>query len=548
MTTLLLLLAAAKLSPFTDARIEDGTARVVYEGRWYELVELDGVAAGKILAYCRETYGDRAEKRFAEDLVEVLEGMGRRPGRTVSLVLEHPRTKMRRTVKAAPMTEENRRKVWEARRRRLTAFTAEAARADLRLLKEQLERHHSYRFRAPEALAALDAGPAATREGFALQVARAIARFGDGHTRVRGRWDWLPKGYAPFLARVCGDRVAAFNPRGDRLLAAGHPWLAKIDGVPVERWIEASGASVAHGSPAFRRWRGVEELVFLNALRRELEIEANDAVRLELAGDDGKTVEVSLPLADRYWRARPVDRGGTRMLDEGIGYLRIGSMDSDGRFLAALDDAMEKFAKAPGIVIDVRGNGGGSRHALRTLLPRFLGKPRVVNAAKRRGGGDLYDRFCRPADWDGWTDAERAALAEFRKGFDPEWNPPRDAFSRWQYMIMSPKEPYEGEVVVLMDGDCFSATDVFLGAFKGVDGVTLLGTPSGGGSGRSRKLTLPRTGVKLRVSTMASFAPTGRLYDGNGIEPDVVVEAKPSDWTGATDTQLAAAVRLLRGD
>jgi C-terminal processing protease CtpA/Prc len=75
--------------------------------------------------------------------------------------------------------------------------------------------------------------------------------------------------------------------------------------------------------------------------------------------------------------------------------------------------------------------------------------------------------------------------------------------------------------------------------------VTLLGVASGGGSGRSGKLTLPRSGVRLRVSTMASFQPNGKLYDGNGVPPDVVVEPTPEDWIGESDSMLDAALRRI---
>ncbi|NRA58342.1 MAG: hypothetical protein HRU13_09555 [Phycisphaerales bacterium] len=39
--------------------------------------------------------------------------------------------------------------------------------------------------------------------------------------------------------------------------------------------------------------------------------------------------------------------------------------------------------------------------------------------------------------------------------------------------------------------------------------------------------------------------PDGRLYDGNGIQPDVLVPIEPFDLIGETDTQLDAAVEHL---
>ena len=77
-------------------------------------------------------------------------------------------------------------------------------------------------------------------------------------------------------------------------------------------------------------------------------------------------------------------------------------------------------------------------------------------------------------------------------------------------------------------------------------GVTLLGMPSGGGSGRNRRHTLPNSGIGVRLSSIVSFQPTGQLYDGRGVEPDVSTPPRPSDLIGLTDTQLDAAMARLR--
>ncbi len=77
-----------------------------------------------------------------------------------------------------------------------------------------------------------------------------------------------------------------------------------------------------------------------------------------------------------------------------------------------------------------------------------------------------------------------------------------------------------------MESCRLGAADIFLGAFQGWRNVTLLGTRSGGGRGRARGITLSRSRLPLQFSTMASFRPDGKLYDGRGVAPDV--EAAPA--------------------
>ena len=97
-----------------------------------------------------------------------------------------------------------------------------------------------------------------------------------------------------------------------------------------------------------------------------------------------------------------------------------------------------------------------------------------------------------------------------------------------------------------MSTDNFSASDIFLGAFKGWRNVTLVGTPSGGGSGRYQSYRLENSKLEIRLSSMASFRPDGRLYDGNGIQPDIYVEPIPTDFIGKTDFMLEKAIELFK--
>jgi len=41
---------------------------------------------------------------------------------------------------------------------------------------------------------------------------------------------------------------------------------------------------------------------------------------------------------------------------------------------------------------------------------------------------------------------------------------------------------------------------------------------------------------------MASFQPNGKLYDGNGFQPDIIIEPVPIDFIGETDTVLDTAI------
>jgi serine/threonine-protein kinase len=106
-----------KISPFTEVRYEgEETVAVRVRGQMYRLVSIDGIATKQILQSARDHFGDLWQKRFAEDLVEVLWAMDHRPGESVRLELIDPKTEKAITIDKAPMTEANRQKIWYARR------------------------------------------------------------------------------------------------------------------------------------------------------------------------------------------------------------------------------------------------------------------------------------------------------------------------------------------------------------------------------------------------------------------------------------------------
>ena len=135
----------------------------------------------------------------------------------------------------------------------------------------------------------------------------------------------------------------------------------------------------------------------MNLVRDELGLERSDTIDLGLRdGGDGRR-RIEVPVVSRRGLYGGWPRSRSRMLDDGIGYLRLPTMQLDDEQLARFDAELELMLDARALVIDVRGNSGGGRQALRTMLPHFLRRPghasRVVNVAAAR-----VPRGARPKD------------------------------------------------------------------------------------------------------------------------------------------------------
>jgi hypothetical protein len=103
-----------KKSPFAAVRWHQTQPEVKVGDEWFKLVSLDGLPASEIVAFSQKTYGDRWQKRFEEDLVELLTRMGHPPQDKVTLVVQSLASSQTRTLENVPMTRANRRAIRDA--------------------------------------------------------------------------------------------------------------------------------------------------------------------------------------------------------------------------------------------------------------------------------------------------------------------------------------------------------------------------------------------------------------------------------------------------
>ena len=82
---------------------------------WCELIAIDDMPAQRIVTFCKKHYEGLWQKRFEEDLVEVLAAMGQQPGERVKLNVRDPQTRQVSELLDVPMTHANRQQLWLAR-------------------------------------------------------------------------------------------------------------------------------------------------------------------------------------------------------------------------------------------------------------------------------------------------------------------------------------------------------------------------------------------------------------------------------------------------
>jgi len=560
-----------KISPFSSLRWVDDFPQVRIDDEWYQPVSIAGTPVQELLDFCGQRWPGKARKRFAEDLAEAMSMMGKRLPDAVDLELIRLSDQAEVVLKGVAATEQNRRALRDQGSGELPrpkraptppTLTQAQAKQDLSALAARLRDQFAYlelgnvawESKLREIELGID-GPISTSV-FATQIQGLIASFQDGHARARSEAMPRPATYPQWTLAESQGRVVALTSDRAGLLDAAHPYAIEIDGIAVGTWLKRAAQRIPQGSPQYVRAYSISGLRELELLRQPGDKFDASFTRVLLSNARGDSeVEVDVPMrADRPRRSVwPESR--SKILDGNIGYLRIPAMDD--RLVPQLVEVMQDLRETEGLIVDVRGNGGGSRSIL-IALAGYLADPEsgywVGNAAKYRLSASFDDdhleaRYMWRADDRKWNADQRKAIQKFARGFKPEWSP-RLEFSEWHYLVLGPNpevDHYDKPVIVLCDALCFSATDIFLAALSGRPNITLMGQASGGGSARSQRFTLPNSQIEVQCASMVSYQPNGMLYDTRGVAPDVVVHSEPLDHVrDGTDSVLQTALEKLR--
>ncbi len=252
-----------------------------------------------------------------------------------------------------------------------------------------------------------------------------------------------------------------------------------------------------------------------------------DEVRTLLQGQPGTTLNLLMERDDEKWN-ESIEREVIRvanipyhgMLDETTAYIKLGGFTRRaGREVRDAFLELKKEHKVESLVIDLRGNGGGLLHEAVNITNLFVDKEKLVVNTQ----GRLDDR----------TSVHRTL------------NDPLDT---------------EIPLVILVDRASASASEIVAGAIQDYDRGVILGHRTFG-KGLVQNVVPLSYNTQLKVTVAEYFIPSGRgiqainyaerrpdgsvskvpdslkiphetfggriVYDGGGIDPDVVVERPP---------------------
>ncbi len=268
--------------------------------------------------------------------------------------------------------------------------------------------------------------------------------------------------------------------------------ISPIDGTPAKRAGLKAGDVIVRIDDKSTANMGLEEAVDL------IRGEESTIVKITIVRDgeeipfELKREVIQLPSLD--WE----------ILEDDIGYLRIHYFHQD--LAKEFNELAQEIVSSPAekIILDLRGNPGGSLNAVNRVADWFLEKGEVI--VKSQGA---------------------------------------DGEIREEYLSQGSLMMIDQEIVILIDQGSASASEILAGTLRDHKGSILVGKPSFG-KGTIQTLINLRDMSNIKVTTSYFVTPLGNVIAKKGIEPDYEVEMTMEDIQEGRDPQKEKALEIIK--
>lgn len=208
-----------------------------------------------------------------------------------------------------------------------------------------------------------------------------------------------------------------------------------------------------------------------------------------------------------------------RLLDSGYAYVKIYSFSDSARLTISLWERLIQTlnqGEIPGLIIDMRQNGGGSGYLADQMAAYFFNEPLTLgNTASYDEGKDSFY-------------------------MDPNLEE--------KFFLPAESLRYNGNIAVLVGPFCNSACEFFSWDMTQQDRAAIVGQYPTAGLGGGQTTYLMPDGLQLQYSTGRHMDKDGNVVvEGTGVPPTVKVPVNEETLFAEGDPILDAAVEYLNG-
>ncbi len=257
------------------------------------------------------------------------------------------------------------------------------------------------------------------------------------------------------------------------------------------------------------RYDSTDRSRHMRAVRRLASGEEGTRVQFGFRRGDGSRFEANLGRNRLSYRPSAFQR----VLPSGFGYLRL-TQWTVGVMPRALE-GLDALKATPGIVIDLRGNPGGSLHAVNAMLDKFFAVPTEL--------GHVLTRTGKP-------------VAMFFGAVE---------IIKLKSAVEGSKDAYRGPVVILINAASGSGSEFFAATMQAAGRAVVAGEPSCGCLLGFLGYARAPGGAELAYSEVGFVMSNGKRIEGEGVIPDHHVALTLPDLQANRDRALEQAQEVL---
>jgi len=347
-------------------------------------------------------------------------------------------------------------------------------------------------------------------EAFWDVLDRMTGELHDAHTRVESprrvalRKDDEAVTLGFFFEPVDGRHaVTSVNGESDAWWAGVRPGmlLVAIDGEPARNVYARLRAGVRQDS--------TDRATHVQAVRKLVAGDLGTKVSFELERADGTRLDAVLTRRKLAVRATEMHR----VLPSGYGYIRFSrwTLTLAARAKAAVDE----LRATPGLIIDLRNNPGGAVPAVNMMLSRFFTERTELGRTTTRSGAPVALLL------------GAVEIIELHR------------------VVQGERDAYKGPVVILVNGQSASGSELFAGSMQAAGRAKVVGQPSCGCLLGFLGYARVPGGAELAYSEVGFVLSNGKRVEGEGVIPDDPVPATLADLRLGRDRALEEAQALL---
>lgn len=350
-----------------------------------------------------------------------------------------------------------------------------------------------------------------TDQDFYALVNRMTGELHDAHTRFNspGQWENRKKEQGFYIGFYMTEKdgkivVNDVHPDSNAARMGIQPgmFVLTVNGEPVAQRIAESTKTTMPSS--------TERMTRVRILSNVFSGQADKPFQIGLRRADGSEFTVSLT---KQTLPHPADVKAS-LLPSGDLYIRFDGFQEPVQ--KEFKDALEKYKNAPGLIIDLRLNGGGRSDVLGAIAAYFYNEKMVIAEFQTRK--DVSS---------GEVSGSSRVYRKFITG---------NAGGRL----------YAGPIVILTDEYTGSSSEIFAGGLQETGRAKVAGTQSCGcviGIANNQKM---KGGGVLEISEVLFFTPKGRKLEGEGVFPDATAAPTIADLQQKKDAVLEQAEKLLK--